>query len=634
MTGLPHRANGAVGFRGIQLDLARQPETLDYIRSFTDFVSRHGFNHLVLYLEGRIRTKSFPFRKARESYTPDDMRRIVDYAGKKKVEVVPVVSMLGHAEQFLECPELEHLAELRGGGEGRFSKFRHVFCPSLKETREFLESYLTEIARLFPSEYFHAGFDEAWDIGFCDLCKKRLETGTQSDIFTQHLLDCHDIVAKKLKKRMIVWDDMFDMYPDALERIPKDIIMCAWHYDQLVDKPAGNFGGPKADKFALYDKLGLPYMFAPATSLIRNIETLSSYALKRSPLGALLTVWELKRQFLFSDYPAIAYAGALWSGSAATASQEELQESAVREVTGCRKKEQVAVIRRILDSSVINPPVKARTYLRGPLSAREHDNKLWLAVAAATLESCCAGAEETQHADVLEEMAMRVELGLAYFRLRELIAPLYSLSISRGEKRGLKKQIALCVERLESIKTRRRKQWNRHRRGIKPCHTDRYLSSLVKMLADAQAEATRTTGFLRATFPFNTPDAEFFIRYKGGADWRKVASGALRSPFPEEFQYSFPLFEKGVPEAVRIESWGYVGLRISYLEVQARKGRFVPASFGAVDGPVRDPEALLEESWDWCLLGEGEQAVMKKFLNPPLAKIRNAMEIYLRKSGW
>ena len=292
--------NKRLDFRGVQLDLARQPENLDYIRSFIDFAATYHYNYLVLYLEGRIRTRSFPFKGKNGSYSPGDMRKIVAYAGKKKIEVVPAVSTLGHAEHFLSCPELEHLAELRGGREGRFSKFKHVFCPSLKETNEFLEKYLTEVSELFPSEYFHAGFDEAWDIGYCDLCRKRLETVTQSDIFAKQVIAIHGIIAKKLGKKMIIWDDLFDIYPKALGEIPGNIIMCSWHYDHLVEKPAGHCGGPQADMFALYDKLGFQYIFAPVAFSNRNVETFSSYAINKNPLGALLTVWESERSFLLA----------------------------------------------------------------------------------------------------------------------------------------------------------------------------------------------------------------------------------------------------------------------------------------------------------------------------------------------
>ncbi|HRJ73201.1 MAG TPA: hypothetical protein PLS03_13340, partial [Terrimicrobiaceae bacterium] len=68
------------GIRSIQLDLARQMETVDFIREFTDFAARNGYNSLTLYLEGRIRTPAFPYPADSESYTRADIADIVAHA--------------------------------------------------------------------------------------------------------------------------------------------------------------------------------------------------------------------------------------------------------------------------------------------------------------------------------------------------------------------------------------------------------------------------------------------------------------------------------------------------------------------------------------------------------------------------
>ena len=149
--------------RAVQMDLARQPETVVFIKSSIDFFHQCGYNYLVLYLEGRIRTKSFHSLPENESYSPDEIRDIVGYAQKYGIETIPVVSVFGHADLFLEQPENESCAELRGGIRGRFGTYNHVFCPTQPETLNFIERYLTEVAELFPSRYFHVGFDEAWE---------------------------------------------------------------------------------------------------------------------------------------------------------------------------------------------------------------------------------------------------------------------------------------------------------------------------------------------------------------------------------------------------------------------------------------------------------------------------------------
>ncbi len=91
-------------FRAVQMDLARQPETVAYIKEMIDFISRYDYNYLILYLEGRVRTRSFHALPENMSYSEAEIREIVSYALSKKVEIIPVIPMFGHAEHFLTVP--------------------------------------------------------------------------------------------------------------------------------------------------------------------------------------------------------------------------------------------------------------------------------------------------------------------------------------------------------------------------------------------------------------------------------------------------------------------------------------------------------------------------------------------------
>ena len=83
--------------RWAQLDLARQMETVESIEDLIALLADSGYNGLLLYLEDRVRTASYPFPAAGEAYTVDEIRHIVRYAAGRGIEVVPCVSTLGHA---------------------------------------------------------------------------------------------------------------------------------------------------------------------------------------------------------------------------------------------------------------------------------------------------------------------------------------------------------------------------------------------------------------------------------------------------------------------------------------------------------------------------------------------------------
>ena len=61
--------------KAVQMDLARQIEPLDRVLEFFDLAQRCGYNAVVLYLEDRIRTESYPYAAPGEFYTPEEIRR-------------------------------------------------------------------------------------------------------------------------------------------------------------------------------------------------------------------------------------------------------------------------------------------------------------------------------------------------------------------------------------------------------------------------------------------------------------------------------------------------------------------------------------------------------------------------------
>jgi hypothetical protein len=302
--------------KAVQLDLARQMETIDFIKSFIDFISASNFNTLFLYLEARIRTEAFPWPSENESYSTEEMKEIVAYAATRKIDVVPIVPVLGHANLFLKHKPLQDLAELREGNKGRFwNNGRKVFCPSQQETYEFLEKYLMEICAIFPSRYFHIGCDESWDIGYCGACKPKVETfNGEQLLFLNHIKRIHQILSDKLGRQVMMWDDMLDFYADILPEIPRDIIMVCWQYQADMRHVQGHFDNRSVHHtLEKYKSLGFRFIYAPAEGSTANISTFTRFANQYLPLGGLLTIWEKNTCFMYKSYPAIAYAGQLWS---------------------------------------------------------------------------------------------------------------------------------------------------------------------------------------------------------------------------------------------------------------------------------------------------------------------------------
>jgi hypothetical protein len=165
------------------------------------------------------------------------------------------------------------------------------------------------------------GLDEPFDFAVCARCKAEMEKGrTKADLFYEHVMHSYELM-KSMGRTMLMWDDFFE-YADIAERLPRDIIFCNWNYYFVTDEPGGHWTNRiKKDWFAYYDKLGFQYIFcayANRGSCTYNVDTLTEYARKYQPLGALLTSWEKSRSFYLGTYPLIAYAAKKWRGEVQT----------------------------------------------------------------------------------------------------------------------------------------------------------------------------------------------------------------------------------------------------------------------------------------------------------------------------
>ncbi|MBR2364719.1 MAG: family 20 glycosylhydrolase, partial [Lentisphaeria bacterium] len=304
-----------------QLDLARQMETVAFIRNFIDLIAQFHYNALFLYVEWRVRTKTFDIG-SEEGYSTEELKEIISYAAEKKITVIPGFATLGHAELLLKTEKFAHLSELREGIEGRFGKtFSPDFCPSLPETRDFLAGYLEEAAEIFSSSpYFHVGGDEVWDLGFCSKCKEKAKDfAGEQKLYLDHFLFIYGLL-KKMGKKMMFWDDMFEYYPELLKQMPKDIMMINWQYHDNVKGYSGHLRNMYfEDRLAKYDQLGFRYIPAPADYSWYNIASITEYGRKYNCAGFMLTAWEKQPSLMYKYFINTAMAGEFWKDLSASA---------------------------------------------------------------------------------------------------------------------------------------------------------------------------------------------------------------------------------------------------------------------------------------------------------------------------
>ncbi|MFV0416929.1 MAG: family 20 glycosylhydrolase [Chthoniobacterales bacterium] len=592
--------------RVVQLDLARQMETVDFIGKFIDFAAANRFNALALYLEGRIKTESFPYPADDESYQPEQIRSIVEYARSKGVEVIPVVSTLGHAELFLSYSEMEPLMETRTPFTGKFGTTeRKAFCPSQADTYDFLRQYLTEIAALFPSKYLHVGCDETWDIGCCDLCAARTKNGEHL-ILLKHLQAIHRIVSGELGKTMIMWDDMLFQYPEILPLLPRDIVMACWQYQDRVHPPRGHFLHCEAvDTLGEYDRLGFRYLICPADYTLENAESFTAYAAEYRPLGGWLTLWEKREMTPLQSYPLIAAVGWLWCFDSKS------PEVVIRDFFGLRDPVFSSAITAFCRSGFYKErysrPESFLTQRENSHNyAREGLVDLLLKVLPPCRDQIAADAK-----DVLEEILLSLRSEELSRRVALLFKEFYEQRYASPEKEAA---LAKIIHEVECLASERLAFNRRIRPGLSAKNLralyDEYIDNLRQLSAHAASH-----GYLKVHFflpdQFCAQTTRISIRYAGELQAEQVGEGIYKEERNFEAYYSrlFPIDPDKVPEEITVETWGYGGQGFTWFEAVNTTGHHTPSQVCIIQGKLTNPDWLLCQDWRESYAGERDARI-------------------------
>nr|WP_293841948.1 family 20 glycosylhydrolase [uncultured Arsenicibacter sp.] len=244
----------AYAWRGMHLDVSRHFYSIDYLKTFIDRLALYKFNTFHLHLTDdqgwRIEIKAYPklssiggwrtfnnqdsvvlkravtnpdfdlpkqFIRQQDGqtqyggfYTQAQMRDLIAYAAARHIDIVPEIDMPGHlsaaikAYPFLSCT----------GQDGWGKTFSVPVCPCNEPTYTFMETVLSEIIALFPSQYVHIGADEVekstWaKTPACLELMKREKLNNVEELQSYFVHRIEQFVQSKGKKLM-VWDDALE----------------------------------------------------------------------------------------------------------------------------------------------------------------------------------------------------------------------------------------------------------------------------------------------------------------------------------------------------------------------------------------------------------------------------------------
>ena len=240
---------------------APQKTDVDRFVSFMDEVlAPRGVNVLILRVDYNYEFKSHPELRNKVTLSEGDVKKIVAVARKHGMKLVPQINLLGHQSwagslgnllkvypEFDETPQVQIPVDYKWPNEdGLYCK---SYCPLHPGVHEVVFDLMDEIVEVFETDAFHAGMDEVFYIADdkCPRCSGRdaaeLFAGEVSKI-RNHL----QVQGKKLwmwGDRLIdgkttgigMWEASMNNTYRAIDMIPKDVVICDWHYERPDQTP-------------------------------------------------------------------------------------------------------------------------------------------------------------------------------------------------------------------------------------------------------------------------------------------------------------------------------------------------------------------------------------------------------------
>jgi hexosaminidase len=297
----------AMKYRGVDDDLSRGPfPTLAFMKhqirvlaSFKANIYSPYFEHTLAYTENPIAAQPGG------SLTPAEAAELVHYATKYHIIVVPEQESFGHLHHVLKYDLYRDLAETPHG---------HVLAPGQAGTLPLIHSWFEQIAKEFPGPFVHIGADETFELGMGQT-REAVQKDGLGPTYVEFLNRIHDSLAP-LNKRLLFWGDIGGSDPDAVAKLPKDMIAVPWNYGNFTgfDKMIEPFKNQGIETWVAPGASNWSQVYPDNNVAFGNIQGFIRDGQRLGSTGSLVTVWNDDGEGLFQQdwYGVLFGAVAAW----------------------------------------------------------------------------------------------------------------------------------------------------------------------------------------------------------------------------------------------------------------------------------------------------------------------------------
>ena len=232
--------------RGICISAPKTSDVGLFTRFVRERLAADGINKLVLLTRYRYAFETHPECRGNDPLSKSDVAAIKAACDESGIELIPKMNLFGHQSgrtrdtldgllrgfpQFDETPGKDVVEYCRS------------LCPSDPECVKVVLDLVGEMADAFGAKTFHIGCDEVFEIGRCPLCRTKFT----SEIVHEWVSCLHDFLESKGIRTMMWGDRLLNGKETGYGRweasengtelaiitLPKDILICDWHYENM-----------------------------------------------------------------------------------------------------------------------------------------------------------------------------------------------------------------------------------------------------------------------------------------------------------------------------------------------------------------------------------------------------------------
>ena len=224
-------------------------------RAISDGLKPLGINAIVLEVNYRFQYQSHPELGERSGLTQADARDLARFCRSQGIRLIPQFNCLGHQSWagttfplLSKYPEFDETPEIPPDNAGIYCR---SWCPSNPDVNRVVFALLDELVESFEAREFHVGMDEVFLIGSeqCQRCRGK----DPAELFARAVNDLHQHLVQEKGLTMLMWGDRLldaastgygkweaseNGTAPAVDLIPRDIIVCDWHYEVRESYPS------------------------------------------------------------------------------------------------------------------------------------------------------------------------------------------------------------------------------------------------------------------------------------------------------------------------------------------------------------------------------------------------------------